>query len=139
MGAASAGGCIGLASLLGGLPGGLAGGVLGRIPLGEKKDTAKAPPEENEASGSAPSKGQSKLESGSASAEGAEASLGESVKRSWWQFLTGWVSRRDGGGDGEAAEAAKGAMPGDGGVEGAAKPVEAIIIPPDLPIEEIAM
>ena len=138
----------GFASFLWGLPGGMAGWVLGQMPSrGRKEDPAKAPPEGNTAPGSGPSTGSEKLEAAvSTSADGAEAAaVGESVPRSWWQFLTGWVARRDDGGEAarraatEAEAAAGGAAPGDGGIDGAVKPVEAIIIPPDLPIEEIAM
>lgn len=61
-------------------------------------------------------------------------------RRSWWQYLTGYVGGED---DAEAEKSQAvsdvSASSSSGGANGLNRPVEAIFIPADLPIEEIAM
>ncbi|GLC46337.1 hypothetical protein PLESTM_001859400 [Pleodorina starrii] len=66
-----------------------------------------------------------------AAASPQRASDGRVVKP-WWQFWS------DGGKDAEAEERRVGGPEDGGSKDGGSKPVEAIYIPPDLPLEEIA-
>ena len=144
----STGSRSGVLSFLWGVPSGVVGWVQGWIsPSGKNDDT----PSPVRTSAPAPSEVQPRSDAGpealgAASINGPDggAPKAEANGRSWWQFISGLIGRGGGANGGEAANQGLGEASGATAVDGsngdgAVKPVEAIIIPADLPIEEIAM
>jgi hypothetical protein len=88
-----------------------------------------------DATSSAAAEGGKEADAGASNAQTADQQQGEK-KQPWWSFVTdlSWVPGLGGSSDDDDGRESGAAAAADG----ASKPVEAIVIPADLPIEEIA-